>query len=168
MWLLFRLLCLRLSTPITSQIFSGSNCRDQSMEKCFFVFFLNLLATWMHVRMQQTDILKYRPVFYLYWSMRRLVIPHTSLAGSLREARLTHRHTTAGHPCPVVQSQSHIFFNVGMNILLILSNGLWRDIFTDLALTYTHNVLISSIPEAAGYTERKCDPTHAKWMRGYL
>lgn len=90
------------------------------------------------------------------------MIPHMSLGGSLREARLTDRHTTAGRPCPVVQSQSHIFFYVDVNILLILSNGLWRVIFTDLALTYTHNVLISSIPEAAGYTERKCDPTHAK------
>lgn len=141
MWLLSRLLCLRLSTPIPSQIFLGSNCRDRSMETLFF----NLLSTWMHVRMQQTDILKYRPVFYLYWSMRWLVVPHTSQGGSLLETRLTHRHTTAGHTCPAFQSQSHIFFYVDTSILLILSNRLCMVIFTDLALTYTHTMSSSAV-----------------------
>lgn len=97
--------------------------------------------------------------------MRQLVIPPTSLGESLLEARLAYRHAQLQITSLLFGLVAITYFliqYVDANALPFLSNGLCRVIFTVLPLTYAHNVLVSSIPEAAGYAERECDPTHAK------
>lgn len=93
--------------------------------------------------------------------MRGLVIsPH--IIGRISAGCKTHSHihTTEDRISPVVQPQSHFCFYIDSNTLLFLSNGRCRVIFADLSLplslplTYTRYVLVSSIPEAAGYAER--------------
>lgn len=174
------LLCLRLSAPFTSKIFLGWDCRDQCIS-----FFLSLFQfpqqpgcawglagdgrnfdrKWLVKRFQRR-ILKDGPRL-CHGSMRGLVIPPTSLGESLPEARLTRSH-------PLTHTHTSLIYSFILTQTLFLSNGLCRVIFTHLSLSlsfspsFVHNVLVSSIPEAAGYAERKCDPTHTKWMKGYL
>lgn len=111
-----------------------------------------------------------RPRLYLQGSMRGLVISPPHVIGRNSAGRKTHSHvrTTEDRISPAVQPQSHLCFYIDSKTLLFLSNGRCRVIFADLSLplslslTYTRYVLVSSIPEAAGYAERKCDPAHAK------
>lgn len=83
----------------------------------------------------------------------------------------TKTHTYIHNRRSVVESQPHLCFYIDTYTLLFLPNRLRRIIFADLSLplslslTYTRDVLVSSIPEAAGYAERKCDPAHKKWMK---